>query len=107
MIEQDAKEKGNKKAAGEANASDGASGGVETNKTDADRKTEAEKNAAFTQGAKESAENQEGEREESAEEDARAVRDITRMWKQFKESHPDAKVEDFFGSRVEPKGGNL
>lgn len=121
LAEQDAKERAEKKQAAqmaektETNSSSGVSEGSDTTSggMDASEHTETSKEAQEAEYSKyieETKANEQAAAEaqaESAEADAQALKDITRMWNQFKQSHPDATVEDLFGKSVEPKGGEL
>ncbi len=93
---------------GESGDYDTVSGG-ETNTID--RQAETKEAAADAEYAEYLAETQASREEttdmveERAEDDAQAVQDITRMWKQYKQSHPNAKIEDLFRQDLVPKGG--
>ena len=122
LAEKDAKERAEKKAAQSAatekadtsatsDANDGSnttSGGM-----DATEHTETSKEASeaeYAEYMKETKANEDAAaeaQEASAEADAKSLKDMTRMWNQFKQSHPDAKAEDLTGNTPEPKGGEL
>ena len=123
LAEQDAKERLERKAnakapdgaganatdtnATDTNAgdSDSASGGVDV----ADRAmTREEKQSAESAEHAETARTEEAAEEaasESRADDEKAAQDVLRLWKEYKLTHPDAKVEDLFGAGVTPKGG--
>ena len=125
LAEQDAKEKAERKAAqavqssgntggnnvGDADTSGNsgsASGGVDSTRNMESKEEKAD--AEYTEYVESTAESQqttETEAQQEVDEDAQAVQDITRMWKLFKQSHPDAKIEDLMGDSPEPKGGNV
>ena len=125
LAEQDAKEKAERKAAqavkssgntGGNNAGDAdtsgnsgsASGGVDSTRNMESKEEKAD--AEYTEYVESTAKSQqttETEAQQEVDEDAQAVQDITRMWKLFKQSHPDAKIEDLMGDSPEPKGGNV
>ena len=127
LVEQDQKEKAEKKAQaqaeeaqyggqGSSNDTQDANGdydtvsGGETNTID--RQTETKEEAADQEYAEYVAETQTSHdetadmAEDRLADDAQAVQDITRMWKQYKLSHPEAKIEDLFRQDLVPKGGD-
>ena len=101
-----AENKAAEQAAGAGEGSDTASGGVDV--SDRTETAEEAAEAEYSERMQEEARGEEAEaQEESAEADEKTAQDIMRMWNQYKQSHPDARIEDLFGARVEPRGGNL
>ncbi|MBP5411214.1 MAG: type IV secretory system conjugative DNA transfer family protein, partial [Lachnospiraceae bacterium] len=106
LAEEDAKARSEKQATAAAeDTANGTSGGA-SGGTAVEQETE-QRPATEAPRTESAAEETESASEESAEEDAKAVQDIMRMWKEYKQGHPDAMTEDFFAARVEPKGGQL
>ena len=106
LAEEDAKARSEKQATAAAeDTANGTSGGA-SGGTAVEQETE-QRPATEAPRTESAAEETESASEESAEEDAKAVQDIMRMWKEYKQGHPDAKTEEFFATRVEPKGGKL
>ena len=112
LVEQDAQAKAEKKAsrqtadsAGTNGNSGGASGGVETTQeTMTSQEQSNAEYAAYVEGVAANQAADEATAQQEAETDAQSVQDITRMWKQYKQSHPDAKIEDLLGPDMN-KGG--
>ncbi|MBR1747809.1 MAG: type IV secretory system conjugative DNA transfer family protein [Clostridia bacterium] len=122
LAEQDAKERAEKKAAQAAQAeekadttgsdvtegSDTTSGGMDASEhTETSKEAQEEEYAEYVEETKANEETAAEAQKESAEADEKTAQDIMRMWNQYKESHPDAKIEDLFGTSIEPKGGKL
>lgn len=121
LAEQDAKERAEKKQAaqtaektetnnssGVSEGSDTTSGGMHASEhTETSKEAQEAEYSKYIEETKASEEAAAEAQAESAEADAQTLKDITRMWNQFKQSHPDAKLEDLFGAGVEPKGGEL
>jgi hypothetical protein len=42
---------------------------------------------------------------EKSQEDVQAANDIIKMWKLYKQSHPEANIEDLFKQDLVPNGG--
>ena len=66
----------------------------------ADAAETVEADAEETAGAEENAE----AAKERSEDDVQAAQDILRMWKQYKKSHPTAKIEDLLSDSIVPEG---
>ena len=115
LIEQDAKEKEERKNSratkndnDKGGTSGSASGGVDSTRNMVSKEEKA--NAEYTEYVESVAENQhsdEAEVQQEVEKDTQAVQDITRMWNLYKQSHPDAKIEDMKGNGPEPTGGSV
>lgn len=120
LAEADAKERQEKKAAESATGSaastadtdvqegsDTTSGGIDAGEhIETKEETAAAEYAEYVQEAKAN-EEATAEAQESAAENAKTAEDLMKMWNIYKQSHPDAKIEDLFGTSVEPKGGKL
>ena len=120
LAEADAKERQEKKAAESAagsaastadtdvqEGSDTTSGGIDSQAYI--ETSEEAADAEYAEYVQETKANEEAtaEAQESAAEDAKTAEDLVKMWNIYKQSHPDAKLEDLFGTSVEPKGGKL
>ncbi len=107
LVEKDQKERAEAKerAGGETGS---VSGGVSVKSENpgesAEAATEGRTSASATSEYAENTEN--AENAGAAEnDDAKAAQDIMKMWKLYKESHPDAKIEDLFGQTPVAGGG--
>ena len=120
LAEADAKERQEKKAAESAagsaastadtdvqEGSDTTSGGIDSQAYI--ETSEEVADAEYAQYVQETQDNVDAAEagQESAAEDAKTAEDLMKMWNIYKQSHPDAKLEDLFGTSVEPKGGKL
>ena len=113
LVEKDAQAKAEKKASRQTADSEGtsgnnsgsASGGVETEQeaVNSEEKSNAEY-AAYVEGVAANQAADQAQNQQEAETDAQSVQDITRMWKLYKQSHPDAKIEDLLGQDIN-RGG--
>ena len=86
------------------------SGGMKTTKDEPATETAEESaNAEYSEFVSDTATKEElsaEARQEREEADVQAVQDITRMWKLYKASHPEAKIEDLFKQDLVPGGGD-
>ncbi len=109
LIEKDQQEKAEKKAAEASSASGNntASGGVSSNmdkRTETKAEVSAEEYAAYVESAQAASEETTETARERGDDDAQAAQDILRMWKQYKASHPDAKIEDLLSDSLVKEG---
>ena len=108
LVEQDQQQKAEKKAAKEqSDQNHSTSGGIKTNvdkQTESKADAAAEEYAAYVEGAADVAEENAEAAKERSEDDVQAAQDILRMWKQYKKSHPTAKIEDLLSDSIVPEG---